>query len=113
MASRASRLNLVPRSVPPNPHRGLTGGPVAFGLVADPIFADPRLAQIYDALDADRSDLDLYLGLVGEQRCTSESGLRVLDVRDAPDRPGLELVFVCSRDADVQDRKSTRLNSRH
>ena len=32
----------------------------------DPIFADPRLARIYDPLDADRSDLDLYLAIVDE-----------------------------------------------
>lgn len=32
----------------------------------DPIFADPRLAAIYDALDPDRSDLDLYAALVAE-----------------------------------------------
>ena len=29
----------------------------------DPIFADPRLAEIYDDLDADRSDLDAYVAL--------------------------------------------------
>jgi SAM-dependent methyltransferase len=34
--------------------------------VPDPLFDDPRLAAIYDDLDADRSDLDLYLTLVEE-----------------------------------------------
>jgi SAM-dependent methyltransferase len=34
--------------------------------VPDPIFADPRLARIYDDLDPDRSDLDAYLGLAEE-----------------------------------------------
>lgn len=34
--------------------------------MVDPIFADPRLAAIYDALDADRSDLDVYADLVDE-----------------------------------------------
>jgi SAM-dependent methyltransferase len=34
--------------------------------VADAVFDDPRLAAIYDALDPDRSDLDAYLGMVGE-----------------------------------------------
>ena len=33
---------------------------------ADPIFAEPRLAAIYDALDADRSDLDHYSAMVEE-----------------------------------------------
>jgi SAM-dependent methyltransferase len=34
--------------------------------VADALFDHPRLAQIYDALDPDRSDLDLYAALVVE-----------------------------------------------
>lgn len=41
----------------------------------DPIFAEPRLAAIYDALDADRSDLDHYAAMVEEFRAR-----RVLDV---------------------------------
>ena len=32
----------------------------------DPIFAVPRLAEIYDPLDPDRSDLDAYVALVDE-----------------------------------------------
>lgn len=32
--------------------------------MVDPIFADPRLASVYDDLDADRSDLDVYASLV-------------------------------------------------
>ncbi|MEZ0115327.1 SAM-dependent methyltransferase [Catenulispora sp. EB89] len=32
----------------------------------DPIFAHPRLAEIYDTFDGDRSDLDAYVALVGE-----------------------------------------------
>jgi SAM-dependent methyltransferase len=34
--------------------------------VADAIFEDPRLAQVYDPLDPDRSDLDVYVALVDE-----------------------------------------------
>lgn len=34
--------------------------------MADPIFSEPRLARIYDALDADRSDLDVYAAVVRE-----------------------------------------------
>src|SRR6202011_5887517 len=34
--------------------------------VADLIFEHPRLAQIYDALDPDRADLDLYARFVTE-----------------------------------------------
>lgn len=36
------------------------------GVVADEIFEHPRLAAIYDALDPDRSDLDVYVNIVQE-----------------------------------------------
>jgi SAM-dependent methyltransferase len=39
--------------------------------VPDPIFADPRLAAIYDEIDDDRSDLDEYAALVDELGATS------------------------------------------
>ena len=41
----------------------------------DAIFAEPRLAQIYDAVDDDRSDLDAYLAMAEEFNAQ-----RVLDV---------------------------------
>jgi SAM-dependent methyltransferase len=34
--------------------------------VPDPIFSDPRLAAVYDPLDPDRSDLDVYLAIARE-----------------------------------------------
>jgi SAM-dependent methyltransferase len=43
--------------------------------VPDAIFAHPRLALIYDAFDADRSDLTAYLNLAGELGAD-----RVLDI---------------------------------
>jgi SAM-dependent methyltransferase len=43
--------------------------------VADAIFEEPRLAEIYDALDTDRSDLDVYAAMAGEFAARS-----VLDV---------------------------------
>ncbi len=43
--------------------------------VADPIFADRRLAEIYDLLDPVRDDLDAYVALIDEFGATS-----VLDV---------------------------------
>ena len=43
--------------------------------VADAIFEEPRLAEIYDPLDPDRSDLDAYAALAGEF-----SAVSVLDV---------------------------------
>ncbi len=41
----------------------------------DAIFAEPRLAQIYDAVDDDRSDLDAYLAMADEF-----GARRVLDI---------------------------------
>lgn len=41
----------------------------------DPIFSNPRLAEIHDALEPDRSDLDAYLAIVSEF-----SGHSVLDI---------------------------------
>ena len=43
--------------------------------MADAIFEDPRLARVYDPLDPDRSDLDVYVELVDELRARS-----VLDI---------------------------------
>lgn len=34
--------------------------------MVDAIFSEPRLAAIYDALDSDRSDLDVYASIVDE-----------------------------------------------
>jgi ubiquinone/menaquinone biosynthesis C-methylase UbiE len=34
--------------------------------MADAIFEEPRLAEIYDPLDPDRSDLDAYAAMAGE-----------------------------------------------
>jgi 2-polyprenyl-3-methyl-5-hydroxy-6-metoxy-1,4-benzoquinol methylase len=52
---------------------GLIRFPNAYGFeqrhdwgVADAIFEDPRLAQVYDPLDPDRSDLEVYVALVDE-----------------------------------------------
>jgi ubiquinone/menaquinone biosynthesis C-methylase UbiE len=36
------------------------------GVVADALFEHPRLAEIYDTVDGERTDLDLYLDLVDE-----------------------------------------------
>ena len=43
--------------------------------MTDPIFGHPRLAEVYDLLDDDRSDLDVYVALVDELGARS-----VLDV---------------------------------
>lgn len=45
------------------------------GLVVDAQFAVPRLAEIYDALDPDRGDLDVYAAMVDEFAASS-----VLDI---------------------------------
>ena len=52
---------MKPTAVSPACGPGLT-----IGLVADAIFEERRLAEIYDPLDADRSDLDVYAALVEE-----------------------------------------------
>lgn len=43
--------------------------------VPDALFADPRLALLYDVIDDDRSDLDAYVAIATELGATS-----VLDV---------------------------------
>lgn len=43
----------------------MTGAPQAAS-VPDAIFADPRLARVYDPLDPDRSDLDVYAAMAAE-----------------------------------------------
>jgi hypothetical protein len=97
--------------------------------VPDAIFAEPRLAEIYDPLDPDQTWTDLTAArqnlvsfgstVVFERDgtvLTSDSTLRfrsrdelagslaaagliVDEVRDAPDRPGRELVFIAHRAA--------------
>src|SRR6476659_7093302 len=42
---------------------------------ADAIFGDPRLARVYDPLDPDRDDLDVYLAIVEQLEARS-----VLDI---------------------------------
>jgi len=49
--------------------------------VADDLFEHPRLAAVYDALDPDRSDLNVYAAIV-----TELGAQRVLDVAVAPGR---------------------------
>jgi SAM-dependent methyltransferase len=44
---------------------GIADPPIV-GRVADPIFAEWRLAEVYDPLDPDRSDLDVYVAMVEE-----------------------------------------------
>jgi hypothetical protein len=78
--------------------------------MADDVFEHPRLAAVYDPLDPDRSDLDAYLGVVGELRAhrvldlgcgtgtfallLADRGLEVIGVDPAGVlRPGGHLVF--------------------
>jgi len=66
--------------------------------VADALFEEPRLAELYDPLDPDRSDLDAYVALATElTRSRLAVGLVVDEVRGAPDRPGREFVFIARR----------------
>ena len=72
--------------------------------VVDAIFAERRLAEIYDPLDTDRSDLQVYATLLDELGARSvlaasleRRGMEVIEVRDAPDRPGREWVYLAQR----------------
>jgi len=71
--------------------------------MADANFELPRLAAIYDALDPDRSDLEVYSAIAdefGARRVLDVgcgAGYAVHEVRGAPDRPGQEFVFLAGR----------------
>jgi SAM-dependent methyltransferase len=47
-------------------HSREIGGPLIVSRVADPIFSERRLAEIYDPLDPDRGDLGAYAAIVDE-----------------------------------------------
>lgn len=47
----------------------------------DALYADPRLAPLYDPLDPDRSDLDAYLAMVEEFEARSVLDVGCRDVR--------------------------------
>ncbi|HLR84623.1 MAG TPA: hypothetical protein VK059_06710 [Nocardioidaceae bacterium] len=74
--------------------------------MTDAAFADPRLAALYDPLDPDRSDLDVYAAIVEElgapsivDRSRSPFASRVSSSTTYATRPiarGRELVFIAS-----------------
>ena len=93
--------------------------------MADAVFGEPRLAAIYDLVEGDRGDLDHYLGIAAELGARSlldvgcgtgtlacraagqgmdvtgvdpaAAGYALAEVRDAPDRPGREWVFIARK----------------
>src|SRR5688572_12036632 len=54
------------RTCDQDPDQDACDGVVILAHVPDAIFDDPRLAQVYDPLDPDRSDLDAYAAIVDE-----------------------------------------------
>ena len=69
--------------------------------VADPIFEAPRLAEVYDPLDPDRTDLDAYLAMV------DEFGAR--DVLDIGCGTGTFACLLARRGLTIQFRKAQLL----
>ena len=93
----------------------------------DRVFAERRLAELYDVLEGDRADLDVYAALLdqlGTRRAlvtanvaqvflddegwlaalrAARARFETIDIRDAPDRPGLEFVFVARRSGESAD----------
>jgi SAM-dependent methyltransferase len=68
-AVRRPRTAGRPRRRPGLPGRRWTGHPdkgIPLNAPPDPIFADPRLARVYDAFDGARADLPRYLGIADE-----------------------------------------------
>jgi hypothetical protein len=49
--------------------------------VPDPIFADPRLAEIYDVFDGERSDLEVYAAIVEELGAPASRTIRPVGLR--------------------------------
>lgn len=80
----------------------------------DAAFADPRLAVLYDALDDDRSDLDLYVEIVGEVSARSVidigCGTGCLAVRLAA--LGVDVVGVDPADASLAVARRKQLAER-
>ena len=62
----------------------------------DRIFADPRLAAIYDDVDSDRSDLEPYEAIVDELEASGvvDTGLATLGGIRGALRDGGHLVFI-------------------
>ena len=55
-----------PKAADGDGHRSGRGAGRKVDSVADALFSEPRLAQLYDPLDADRSDLDAYVAMAAE-----------------------------------------------
>lgn len=65
-------------------------------VVANAIFEERRLAEVYDPLDPDRSDLNVYMAIVNEFSARS-----VLDIACLLARRGIEVTAVDSAGASL------------
>jgi ubiquinone/menaquinone biosynthesis C-methylase UbiE len=77
--------------------------------VPDPIFADPRLAALYDIVDDDRSDLDVYVEIVDELKASTvlDAGCGTGTLACTLARRGIEVIGIdpAAASLDVARRK--------
>ena len=78
----------------------------------DAIFEDPRLARVYDPLDPDRDDLDVYAAVTGEFDARSVERAAAIDTCIYTLSTSEEFTyFTCSAKASKQTCRLTKNES--